>query len=158
MSSANNARLVRAGLRLRGGLWPEATASHLEGIGPMGALEGDPQGPGWCGHGWSEWIAVSEAGRCLGPGALGLYRIRAAGESGLLYVGQGDVRGRLAAHLRKVSDPGHAQGRIFVAGRLECSWVLNGAWHRHQRQELETDLIAAHVLTMSKAPAAQFLG
>ena len=65
----------------------------------------------------------------------------------------------IAAHLRKVALPGHAQGRIVeAAGRLECSWVLDDGWRSHQRLELETDLIAAHMLAMGEAPAAQFLG
>jgi hypothetical protein len=35
---------------------------------------------------------------------------------------------------------------------------MNQEWLRHQRQELETDLIAAHVLALHKVPAAQFVG
>jgi hypothetical protein len=31
-------------------------------------------------------------------------------------------------------------------------------WLKHQRLELESDLIAAHVLTIGSPPVAQFLG
>ncbi|XXF78878.1 hypothetical protein P2318_03725 [Myxococcaceae bacterium GXIMD 01537] len=66
---------------------------------------------------------------------------------------------RLLAHRNKVQVPGHPQGALFRgAERLECSWVLNAAWHDHQRLELENDLIAAHVLVMGALPPAQFLG
>ena len=34
----------------------------------------------------------------------------------------------------------------------------NDAWLRHQRLELETDLIAAHLLATDRIPAAQFIG
>jgi hypothetical protein len=125
----------------------------------VGPLDGGLQGTGWCGHSWSEWVPLTEAGNRLRPGSLGLYRIRGAGRPALLYVGEGEVRGRLAAHRAEIAVPGHAQGRIFSdAGGPECSWALDDAWHRHQRLELETDLIAAHVLAAGEAPAAQFLG
>lgn len=67
------------------------------------------------------------------------------------------MRARLASHLGKASRLGHRQAPLFSA-RLECSWALNPTWLRHQRLELETDLIGAHVLAMGQAPAAQFLG
>lgn len=159
MSSGNNARLVAAGLRLRGGPWEDATASHVEGIAPMGPLDGDLQGPAWCGHAWSRWVPIGEVGTLLEPGSFGLYRIRAAGGAALLYVGEGKVRERLAAHLGKTTVSGNEQGLIFSAlVGLECSWVLNNRWRSHQRLELENDLIAAQVLTVGEAPAAQFLG
>jgi hypothetical protein len=81
------------------------------------------------------------------------------GLAGLLYVGQGKVGGRLAAHLRKCLRPGHRQGGLFgKAGGLESSWILNPSWFPHQRLELENDLIAAHFLVRGEAPPAQFLG
>jgi hypothetical protein len=36
--------------------------------------------------------------------------------------------------------------------------VANAEWLTHQRLELETDLIGAHVLFEEHAPPAQFLG
>jgi len=65
----------------------------------------------------------------------------------------------LAAHWRKTLNVNDRQGRIFgAAPNLECSWALNDIWLPHQRLELENDLIAAHVITSSTVPAAQFIG
>ncbi len=44
------------------------------------------------------------------------------------------------------------------AGPLACSYVLDGAWHTHQRLELENDLIAAYVLSTGTVPPGQFIG
>jgi hypothetical protein len=90
--------------------------------------------------------------------SLGLYRIRVSGESGLVYIGEGSVEARLISHRMKGSSKTHRQANAFSAQQLECSWTLNSGWHRHQRQELETDLIAAHVLALGLPPVAQFLG
>ena len=76
---------------------------------------------------------------------------------GLTYVGEGNVRARLANHLAKAGKAGHRQAPLF-GPRLECSWSMNSAWLRHQRLELETDLIGAHVISLGDAPIAQFLG
>ena len=76
---------------------------------------------------------------------------------GLVYVGEGYIGPRLASHLRKASKTAHRQAPFFRAG-LECSWTINAAWLRHQRVELETDLIGAHVLSTGQASTAQFLG
>ena len=35
-----------------------------------------------------------------------------------------------------------------------CSWVENETWHKHQRLELENDLIAAHLLHAGVLPPA----
>ena len=104
-------------------------------------------------------VAMPEGLRLISRTSLGLYRIRAAGDGRLLYVGQGSIRHRLRAHLGKVHDRRDPQGRVFgAAERLECSWVVNGSWLEHQRLELENDLIAAHVIATRAVPAAQFLG
>lgn len=159
MSSGNNTSLASSGKRFRGGLTRVAGACHVPGIKPAGPLIGDVQGPGWCGHCWSGWLQVSEAVRMLPLAAAGLYRLRGRGLPGLLYVGQGKFRGRLAAHLAKARFTAGAQGEIFAGvSSLECSWVVGDAWLPHQRLELENDLIAAHVLSTGTAPAAQFLG
>ena len=77
-------------------------------------------------------------------------------------------KGALARRPRRPSVCMHTSGgrkwitcraAVFANGEaLECSFVANGPWHRHQRQELETDLIAAHVLTTGLVPPAQFIG
>jgi len=47
--------------------------------------------------------------------------------------------------------------RAVRKGALEFSYVA-GDWETHERLELETDLIAAHVLTLGRVPPAQFIG
>jgi len=160
MSSGNNARLVKAGKRFRGGPTDEEDASHLTGIPPAGSVEGNSARGEWCGHGWSPWLPLDNLPNDFPSTATGLYRIRdAVGEGRLLYVGEGRIRDRLRVHMRKVEKPDHAQGLILAsASSLEASWVVDDSWHRHQRLELENDLIGAHVLVTGDVPAAQFLG
>jgi hypothetical protein len=159
MSSGNNARLVAIGKRFRGGVWAEPDPSHRTGIAPVGALDADPLASNWAGHRWSEWVPMSLVSRYLAGDASGLYRIRDDGKPGLLYIGEGTIKSRLRQHLRKARSLNHPQGAIFAdAKQLMASWVRNDAWLDHQRLELETDLIAAHVLTTCRVPPAQFLG
>ena len=154
MSSGNNRRLVEAGKRFRGGTTKKRDSSHEPGVPPAGTLDGDPTSRDWCGHRWSEWVALMEIQI---PGT-GLYRIRRR-EKNVLYVGEGKVASRLRAHAAKTKKRGHLQGEILGDPEtLECSWVLHKAWLPHQRLELETDLIAAHILATGKVPAVQFLG
>ena len=69
------------------------------------------------------------------------------------------MRQRVAAHLRKMALVADEQGRLFrAADTVEVSWVIDDRWASHQRLELETDLIAAHVLRLGQPPSAQFLG
>jgi hypothetical protein len=157
-SSSNDARLVRLGKRFRGGPCVESDDSHAPGIPPAGTLDGDPQDPSWCGHAWSAWRPVTGP-ELPGATAEGLYRLRAPAQNGLLYVGQGKIAFRLAAHLNKCRRPGHCQGALFgTPNGMDCSWVLSASWLPHQRLELENDLIAAHLVVTGKVPAAQFLG
>jgi hypothetical protein len=65
----------------------------------------------------------------------------------------------LRQHLAKTKSFNHPQGTIFASAKqLMASWVRNDAWLDHQRLELETDLIAAHILITRRVPPAQFLG
>lgn len=65
----------------------------------------------------------------------------------------------MQAHVAKARHRIGAQGAIFAHARtLQCSWVLDGTWAPHQRLELETDLIAAHLLATDRVPSGQFLG
>jgi hypothetical protein len=159
MSSGNNSRLVQAGLRFRGGPHDDTLPSHEPGIAPVGTLDGDPTASDWCGHSWSPWRSINQAVSVLGLRASGLYRLRAQDAQTMLYIGEGRVRHRLVAHYRKLAGPEQRQGDIFrSAGAFEASCVLNDHWLGHQRLELETDLIAAHVLSTGTVPPAQFLG
>jgi hypothetical protein len=157
MSSGNNRRLVAAGKGFRGGPTTESDLSHLAGVATADGLEGDTQGSAWCGHNWSSWQTLSENPLARG---VGLYRIRGKADDGLAYVGEGKISSRLAAYLRKanMAETGRTvQGAVFAQFEtLEFAYV-QGGWETHQRLELETDLIAAHVLRLGRSPAAQFL-
>ena len=156
MSSGNNARLVAAGKRFRGGPCEEAADAHLAGQPPFAPLDADTNGARWCGHVWSAWLPVLPEVIAAVPAGDGLYRIRGSKKS-IVYVGEGELRTRLAAHAAKLTTSS-AQGRVLTkAAPLRFSTVA-GPWFRHQRLELETDLIAASVLTTRRAPPAQFIG
>lgn len=157
MSSGNNAHLVAANRRLRGGPIDEADESHLRGVAPLGPLTGDPVALDWCGHAWSPWEPLSLHTQRNRSAANGLYHIRRPGGPKLLYIGQGRVSTRLNDHQRKASQPASRQADLF-AGPLECSVTLNETWYAHQRLELENDLIAAYILHTGEVPPAQFLG
>lgn len=159
-SSANNARLVRAGKRFRGGPAPAVVhESHAPGIPPVGPLDGNPHDSDWIGHTWSAWTPLTNDIRLRIAAGNGLYRLRGDDDAILLYVGQGWVPDRPLAHLAKVRTPNHAQAAIFGSqNRFECSWVFNEEWLSHQRLELENDLIAAHMIQTGDIPVAQFLG
>jgi hypothetical protein len=159
MSSGNNARLVAACRRFRGGPCDEPNEAHEPGIAPLAPLDGDVTSSRWCGHRWSAWQPLNRvciAG--LDDAATGLYRLAGRNGDGLLYVGEGRLRSRLGAHLAKlgVETP---QGRVLSdAAPLRYSTTRNVEWLRHQRLELETDLIAAHTLGRGVPPPAQFIG
>jgi hypothetical protein len=93
------------------------------------------------------------------PDGLGLYRMTGSAD-GLVYIGQGAIRARLDTHRRKTLDPASARAQHQVLrqqGSLEFSAVTGSSEH-HQRLELETDLIAAHILELGIVPPAQFIG
>jgi hypothetical protein len=156
MSSANNARLVLRGRRFRGGPSLEPSASHLPSLPPLTSTPGPSASSGWGGHRWQPWAPLG--GVPVPADRVGLYRIRDPNQAGLLYIGQGRIRTRLAAHLAKAARPDHPQARWFSTPGLECSWTINHGWLAHQRLELENDLIAAHFLEHGAPPSAQFLG
>jgi hypothetical protein len=154
MSSGNNARLVATGKRFRGGSVTVDEDAHRPGIPPLAPLTGEVDSDTWGGHRWSSWTRAMPPAFRAGNG---LYRIR-GDASGLVYIGEGVVSQRLRAHLAKVTT-GSAQGNVLAASApLAFSWSLNEDWLRHQRLELETDLIAAHVLALHAVPTAQFIG
>jgi hypothetical protein len=156
MSTANNAELVADGRRFRGGPTIEPSASHLPSLPPLTSAPGPSTSSNWGGHRWQPWGPLQ--GVPVPAGSVGLYRVRDPSQAGLVYVGQGQIRTRLRAHLAKAARPDHPQARWFAVPDLECSWTTNDSWFGHQRLELENDLIAAHVLEHGAPPSAQFLG
>jgi hypothetical protein len=120
-------------------LWdssPEDLAAEVE---PTGPLDGNPHALSWCGLNWVPWIDRGSA--LLPKGRSGLYRLRVPGENPFLYIGQGEIADRVAAH-RSISS-------------LECSWV-EGSWTSHRRLELVSTMVGAHLLSLSALPLLQF--
>jgi hypothetical protein len=155
ISSANNARIVAAGKRFRGGLTVEGDSSHLPSICPVGLLEGDPCAGQWAGHQWSPWVPLT-AGLLTSRDSVGVYGIRGA-DTQIVYIGEGYIGSRLVAHHRSAGKATTPQGRALAAAQpLTCSWAIDANWQQHQRLELENDLIAACVLAKGSPPAAQF--
>ena len=134
-SSGNDARLIKAGKRFRGGITSTFLDCHIAGIAPQGDLQGDPHALAWCGHSWTPWIPIQS----LRPAREeGLYRLRVVGLNPLIFLGQGKLAERLRA--------------IQPLEQMECSWVSNETWYPHQRLELLNDLIGAHLLSTATTP------
>jgi hypothetical protein len=71
MSTGNNATLVKAGKRFRGGPCEAKMECHLPSIAPVGPLSPDLDAADWCGHRWSEWRPIEEAiGSAIGFGLI----------------------------------------------------------------------------------------
>jgi hypothetical protein len=153
-STGNNAQLAASGRRMRGG--PDPLAPHAVNSAPVsGVLGTDPEVAGWMGWAWSPWMPVVEAAQ-MAVGT-GLYRLCRTGASGLVYVGQGGIAGRLRSHWAKATRQGHPQAPWFT-GDLAASWVELPGMAMVNLLENENDLIASHVLALGRAPWAQFLG
>jgi hypothetical protein len=127
MSSANNARLVAADKRFRGGPAATLDASHSHGVPPRGALDPAITSLTWCGHAWTAWIAMTTDAIATAPLGNGLYRI-AGTDDRLVYVGEGAVRARLITHLAKLNGA-TSQGTVFAAhAPLTASIVIDKGW------------------------------
>jgi len=153
-STGNNAQLVAAARRARGGPDPSAPVrpASVPVNGDLGTAPVSASGMNWS---WSRWMPGREAHS--EPAGNGLYRLRRQGADELLYVGQGKTSGRLRAHLAKADREDHRQAQHFV-GQIEASWVTLPGIHVYNLLEHENDLIAAHVLSRGHPPIAQFLG
>jgi hypothetical protein len=86
----------------------------------------------------------------------GLYRIQGH-EAAIVYVGEGALRTRLAAHAAKLATSSPQGQLLKTAAPLRFS-AAAGPWLRHRRLELETDPIAARVLASRRPPPAQIIG
>lgn len=151
LSSANNAALVAAGRRFRGGLDPLVLAS--ESVPVPGTLDLEVTAADWLGMRWSPWVPITSAASVA---EVGLYRLRRLGGPDLVYVGQGRIGSRIRTHVAKGSQSDHRQAPHF-AGDLEASWVALDVTTRCLL-EVENDAIASHRLTRGCAPHAQFIG
>lgn len=77
------------------------------------------------------------------------------GATGFVYIGQGSIRGRLQTHWRNAvihTRDGSPQQRALTSDGMREYSSVTGPWLSHQRLELETDLIAAHILSSGVVP------
>lgn len=151
LSSANNAALVAAGRRSRGG--PDPSVEESDGTPVFGPLDRQVTARDWLGLTWSPWTLSGDAAP---PSGIGLYRIRRHLSRHLSYVGQGHIRERIRSHLSKAAIADHRQALHFSAP-IDLSWV-ELTLSKRQLLEVENDAIASHRLVAEVAPHAQFLG
>jgi len=144
--------------------------------------DADVQGNHWEGHNWSQWHTLDSgiASRSVkAPDVPGLYRLRCAGQVGLIYIGEtgSSLRGRFHqlrkameyagqgkySRQGKVGGPPHVAGgcvlRHKLAGFLiEVSWFDGSGLDRREIKGIECELIAAYRKTKRQNPACQFAG
>jgi len=158
MSSGNNSGLIERGLRFRGGPTEQNQTNWLPSCPPVGQLDDDVTSTNWCGHTWSDWKRLEQVTSAQGD-QLGFYRIRSAGASKLIYLGQGQIFSRLRAHLSKVGTITEQGEILSSASPLEASFARSSSsLPSHQMEELETDLIGTYGLKTGSIPEAQFIG
>ena len=158
-STGNNRALAESGKRRRGGVTGETLACHAPGRRPDGPIEGDGGLDNLLGLSWSAWSSVGRGLADLTGSEVGLYLLRRRGADKLLYIGEGKIRDRVSAHLKKGEMPDHRQAFAFADPTdVELSFIQRSDLAKHQLLEVENDLIAAHVVQMGEVPAAQFLG
>lgn len=140
-------------------------------------MTADPQSADWGGIAWSEWQGLDHARDCrLIPSSAGLYRFRAQGEPGLLYIGESGARWtrlddlararrRHSAdyYLKGLGDPGHSSAPYFMmcedAGcKLEVSWTLDEDPDTRHRRAAEARLIELHRRVIGEDPPVQHGG
>ncbi|MBT4016599.1 MAG: hypothetical protein HOE62_01520 [Alphaproteobacteria bacterium] len=158
-STGNTRALAARGKRWRGGPTGEVLACHVPGRGPEGPIDGDGGVDNLLGLNWSDWAFVDRALDDLTGVEVGLYLLRRRGANELLYIGEGKIRDRVTAHMKKGRIPDHPQAFAFAdPADVETSFIQRDDLTKHQLLEVENDLIAAHVIQVGEVPAAQFLG
>jgi hypothetical protein len=158
-STGNTRALAARGKRHRGGPTDETLACHVPGRAPDGPIDGGGGVDDLLGLDWSGWVPVDRVLGDLTGSEVGLYLLRRRGAGELFYVGEGKIRDRVNAHLKKGQKPDHPQAFAFAdPADIEASFIQRDNLSKHQRLEVENDLIAAHVVRMECGPVAQFLG
>jgi hypothetical protein len=89
--------------------------------------------------------------------ARGLYRLRRPEGPSLIYIGEGQIAGRLASHRARGLGGTHRQSALLSGPLLHSAVVLDDTPTRHLL-EFENDLIASHMLAFKQPPEAQYLG
>jgi hypothetical protein len=141
MSSANNTALAAAGKVFRGGPCEDLLPNHEPGIGPLAPLDSDVEGLAWCGHAWSDWRPLTREKIVRIDRSTGLYRLR-GGVPGLVYIGEGSIADRLAAHATKLNTQTRQGRALRAAAPLEFSIAADESWLPHQRQDVINPSIA----------------
>ena len=148
---------------------------------------GGPHAADWGGLCWSEWHDFEEA-HCgnLIPATPGIYRFRARGEPGLLYIGESGKAGGRRARLGDLARGRKRHPASFylnwrAAGRarrphrghyaapyirqceddgcrVEVSWALEEHPEQTERRAVEARLILLHRETMGADPPVQYGG
>jgi hypothetical protein len=158
-STGNTRALAARGKRHRGGPTDETLACHIPGRAPDGTIDGGEGVDDLLGLDWSGWGSVDRVLNDLSGGEIGLYLLRNSGADELHYIGEGKIRDRVSAHMKKGHKPDHPQAFAFADPEdIEVSFVRRDDLAKHQLLEVENDLIAAHVVRVGNVPAAQFLG
>jgi hypothetical protein len=106
--------------------------AEVTGLAASGSATGshdDPQSRRWAGLAWSPWHDFDAAHqKKLIPATPGLYRFRAPGIPGLLYIGESGARGGRAARLAAL-----ARGRCRHSPDYYLNWRANGIAKRPHR-------------------------
>jgi hypothetical protein len=158
-SSSNNRSLVERGLRHRGEKTSEELKCHIPGIEPRCSLDQMLERGGHSAFDWSTWQSAETALANISKSDIGLYILRRKATDELVYVGEGKIRDRVSAHLKKGHQKDHPQAFAFAdPSTIELSFTLLPEFAKHQLLEIENDLIAAHLLQHGEVPAAQFIG
>ena len=90
---------------------------------------------------------------------MGVYILKNINQTNFLYVGEGKIRDRIVSHLNKGKAKGHAQQYYFKDQKcIELTYVIDNKLEKHQRLEIENDLIALHIKSYNQIPSAQFIG
>ena len=97
--------------------------------GEIAGTADGPQAADWGGLSWSEWRDFDEAHRGkLIPATPGIYRFRARGEPGLLYIGESGAAGGRRARLDDL-----ARGRKRHPAGFYLNWRAAGQARRPHR-------------------------
>jgi hypothetical protein len=146
-------------------------------IAPVPSIDlTDPQGTHWDGRDWSDWYPMEDAlkpRQAKAPNVPGVYRLRCAGQPGLIYIGETgrSLRGRLRqlciamkdASLGKPPGPPHVAGACVFKHttrgfKIQVSWHPMAAEDHCEIKGVECELIGTYRKRMHQSPMCQFAG
>lgn len=159
-SSSNTKRLKETGKRFRGGPINEVLQSHKLGLKPFSQpKQNHKNADKLLQLDWTPWMTTEALLHRLGGSEMGVYILKNINQTNFLYVGEGKIRDRIVSHLNKGKAKGHAQQYYFKDQKcIELTYVIDNKLEKHQRLEIENDLIALHIKSYNQIPSAQFIG